>query len=154
MHRLWNEFLTCHWVNITQLNKDKNEDGTIQYLCCRFHWDWHLCNRIVPLESSSLSLMSQERHISWMVHALIIGIYFLSNVENSFPLILNSLTQSAFNFVHVRKILWLMSTKLIGPWEILMWFLKCNLQSCFTDWYLQIFLWQCPQMNVTEPYWR
>ena len=33
------------------------------------------------------------------------------------------------------------SHELVGPWEILMWFYKCNFQSCFTDWYLQIFLW-------------
>ena len=32
---------------------------------------------------------------------------------------------------------------------ILMWFWKCNFQSCFTDWYLQI-LWWCPQMNATD----
>ena len=30
---------------------------------------------------------------------------------------------------------------LIGPSEILMWFWKCNIQPCLTDWYLQIFLW-------------
>ena len=34
-----------------------------------------------------------------------------------------------------------------------MWFWKCNLQPCLTGWYLQIFLWWCPQMNATGPCW-
>ena len=31
--------------------------------------------------------------------------------------------------------------KSLAPLEILMSFWKCYFQSCFTDWYLQIFLW-------------
>ena len=43
--------------------------------------------------------------------------------------------------------------KLIGPWKIWMQFYKRNFYSHFTDWYLQIFWRQCPQMNTTELYW-
>ena len=30
---------------------------------------------------------------------------------------------------------------------------KWNFQSCFTDWYLQIFSWWCPPLNATGPHW-
>ena len=33
-------------------------------------------------------------------------------------------------------------------YEIWMWFEKGNFQSCFTAWCLQIFIWECPQLNA------
>ena len=41
----------------------------------------------------------------------------------------------------------------LSYWQALTRFQKCNFRSCFTEWYLQIFVGWCPQMNATAPYW-
>ena len=42
---------------------------------------------------------------------------------------------------------------LISPWEISISFQEGNLQVTFSEWWLRYLWWNCPQMNVTRPYW-
>ena len=44
-------------------------------------------------------------------------------------------------------------SQLLGPWDILMKFSRCNFQTDFDDWWWRLFFWNCPNINVTGLHW-
>ena len=85
--------------------------------------------RRCAINISSLQLFHLKRKATWQTYwAWNLRLWSLVVSEGNAVSILNCHNRPVGLFV-------------IGPWEILIWFWKCNFQSCFTDWYLQIFLW-------------